>query len=198
MKYLKRLAIPCLLMGLSLSAISVIIPRTNSAIAQDLTAASSPTRFIQFPSLISVDTSDRDTNTRNAIYSFQIAVPQQAGSSLQKVTIAQKNPIEPISFSSDRTTAYIQESSGTRTTVETKTAIDPNTREVSVVFTSPIPAGKTVVIGLRPQSNPSLEGEYVFGVTAFPDGQQSQGQAIGYGRLGIYNTPSYETFVPNF
>jgi hypothetical protein len=198
MKYLKRLAIPCLLMGLSMSAISGVIPRINSAIAQNLTVTSSPTRFIQFPSLISLDTNDRDTNTRNAIYSFQIAVPQQAGASLQKVTIAQKDPIEPISFSSDRTTAYIQEPSGDRISVDTKTAIDPNNRSVSVVFTSPIPAGKTVIVGLRPQSNPSLEGEYVFSVTAFPDAQQSQGQSIGYGRLGIYNTPSYETFVPNF
>jgi hypothetical protein len=67
-----------------------------------------------------------------------------------------------------------------------------------VVFTSPISAGKTVIVGLRPQTNPSLEGEYVFSVTAFPDAQQSQGQSIGYGRLGIYNTPSYEAFVPNF
>ncbi|MFN5978650.1 MAG: hypothetical protein ACK45W_04850 [Pseudanabaena sp.] len=39
MKYLKRLAIPCLLMGLSLSAISITMPRTNSAIAQDLTTS---------------------------------------------------------------------------------------------------------------------------------------------------------------
>ncbi|NMF60670.1 DUF2808 domain-containing protein [Pseudanabaena yagii] len=198
MKYLNRLAIPCLLMGLSLSAISVIIPKINSAIAQDLTVSSSPKGFIQFPSLISADTSDLDTNTRNAIYSFQIFIPQQAGASLKKVTIVQKDPIEPISFVSDRTTAYIQEPSGDLTPVGTQTAIDPNTRSVSVVFTSPIPAGKTVIVGLRPQSNPSLEGEYVFGVTAFSDKQQSQGQSIGEGRLGIYNTPSFTSFAPNF
>lgn len=198
MKYLNRLAIPCLLIGLSLSAISVMIPKTNSAIAQDLTLSSLPKGFIQLPSLIAADTNDRDTNTRNATYSFQIFVPQQAGASLQKVTIAQQDPIERISFVSDRTTAYIQESSGNRTAIETKTTIDPSTRSVSVEFTSPIPAGKTVIVGLRPQSNPSLEGEYVFGVTAFSDTQQLKGQSIGYGRFGIYNTPVFETFVPIF
>ncbi|MFN4815829.1 MAG: DUF2808 domain-containing protein, partial [Pseudanabaena sp.] len=71
-------------------------------------------------------------------------------------------------------------------------------KAISVVFTSPITAGKRVIVGLRPQSNPSLEGEYVFGVTAFSDAQQSQGQLIGYGRIGIYNTFVYESFVPNF
>ncbi|TYQ25915.1 DUF2808 domain-containing protein [Pseudanabaena sp. UWO310] len=199
MKYLKRLAIPCLLIGLSMSVISAVIPRTNSAIAQDLQdlpVASSPTKFIQFPSLISVDTSDRETNTRNAIYSFQISIPVQAGASLQKVTIAQKDPIESITFASDRTTAYIQEPSGDRIAVATKTAIDPNTKSASVVFTSPIPAGKTVIVGLRPQSNPSLEGEYVFGVTAFAD--SLQGQFIGNGRLGIYNSYISDVFVPTF
>ena len=196
MKYLTRLAIPCLLMGLSMSAISVAIPTPNGAIAQ--TSTSSTVGFIQAPSLVSADTNALDTNIRNAIYSFQISVPAQAGASLAKVTIAQKDPIEPISFSSDRTTAYIQEVSGDRTNVETKTAIDPNTRAVSVIFTSPIPVGKTVVIGLRPVSNPSLEGEYVFGVNAFADAQRSQGAFIGYGRLGIYNTYISDVFVPTF
>ena len=198
MKYLTRLAIPCLLMGLSLSAISLVIPRTNSAIAQELTSTSAKTGFIQFPSLISTDTSDRETNTRNAIYSFQIFVPVQAGTSLQKVTIAQKDPIEPITFACDRTTAYIQEPSGDRTNVPTTTAIDPNTRAASVVFTSPVAAGKTVIVNLRPVSNPSLEGEYIFGVTAFTDAPQSQGAFIGYGRLGIYNTYISDVFVPTF
>jgi hypothetical protein len=185
-------------MGLSLSAISVMIPKTNSAIAQELTSPSAKTGFIQIPSLISTDTNDRETNTRNAIYSFQISIPVQAGASLQKVTIAAKDPIEPISFSSDRTTAYIQEASGDRTTLQTTTAIDPNTKAASIVFTSPVAAGKTVIVNLRPQSNPSLEGEYVFGVTAFADAQRSQGLFIGYGRLGIYNTYISDVFVPTF
>ena len=196
MKYLTRLAIPCLLMGLSMSAISVVVPKINSAIAQELTSTSAKTGFTQFPSLISTDTSDRETNTLNATYSFQISVPKEACASLQKVTIAQKDPIEPITFASDRTTAYIQEPSGERTTVPTTTAIDPNTRASSVVFTSPVPAGKTVIVNLRPVSNPSLEGEYVFGVTAFAD--SSQGQFIGNGRLGIYNTYISDVFVPSF
>ncbi len=196
MQYLKRLAIPCLLMGLSMSAVSIVIFRTNSAIAQELTSTPAKTGFIQFPSLISTDTSDREPNLRNATYSFQIFVPVQAGASLQKVTIAQQDPIEPISFSGDRTIAYIQEPSGDRLTVPTTTAIDPNTKAASIVFTSPVAAGKTVVVNLRPVSNPSLEGEYVFGVTAFAD--SSQGQFIGNGRLGIYNTYINDVFVPTF
>ena len=167
-----------------MSAISVVVPKINSAIAQDLTSTSAKTGFTQFPSLISTDTSDRETNTLNATYSFQISVPKEACASLQKVTIAQKDPIEPITFASDRTTAYIQEPSGERTTVPTTTAIDPNTRASSVI------------VNLRPVSNPSLEGEYVFGVTAFAD--SSQGQFIGNGRLGIYNTYISDVFVPSF
>ena len=194
MKYLTQLTVSSLFMATSLSIVAV----SNSAIAEGLTSPSVKTGFVQVPSLISTDTSDRDPNTRNATYSFQISVPKEAGASLQKVTIAQKDPIEPITFASDRTTAYIQEPSGDRTTIETTTEIDPNTRAVSVIFTSPVAVGKTVIVGLRPVSNPSLEGEYVFGITAFNNSQESQGQLIGYGRLGIYNTFFYGALAPTF
>nr|WP_199755917.1 DUF2808 domain-containing protein [Chroococcidiopsis cubana] len=42
--------------------------------------------------------------------------------------------------------------------------------------------GTTVTVALRAKRNPS-GGIYLFGVTAFPTGEKSSGQFLGYGRL---------------
>lgn len=168
------------LLALSLTAIKPM----DGALAQGEVQRST---FIQAPSLISTNTSDRSTNEFGSTYSFQIAVPQQIGSSLQKLTISQKDAIEPIAFSADRTTVYIQQPSGALTPVSNTATIDPNSRAISVVLDTPVPAGTTVIVGVRPVSNPSLEGQYVFGLTSFPSSESSQGQFIGLGRLDIYN-----------
>ena len=54
--------------------------------------------------------------------------------------------------------------------------------EATIAFDPPVSPGTTVTVALRAKRNPS-GGVYLFGVTAFPAGERSWGQFLGYGRL---------------
>ena len=82
---------------------------------------------------------------------------------------------------------------GTRDRKGTKLKLGEVTREkdtktVLVTFDPPVPPGKTITIGLRPVKNPMFSGIYLFGVTAFPQGEKSHGQFLGFGRLHFYDS----------
>ena len=57
--------------------------------------------------------------------------------------------------------------------------------ETTVVFDAPIEPGNTVTISVKPKRNPSRGGVYLFGVTAYPTGDNSQGMYLGSGRIYI-------------
>nr|WP_277883373.1 DUF2808 domain-containing protein [Nostoc flagelliforme] len=46
--------------------------------------------------------------------------------------------------------------------------------------------GNTVTIALAVRRNPIGSGVYQFGVTAYPDGENSLGQLLGYGHINFY------------
>jgi Protein of unknown function (DUF2808) len=56
-----------------------------------------------------------------------------------------------------------------------------------VQFNPPVQPGRKVTIALSPQRNPAYSGVYLFGVTAFPTGEKSHGQFLGFGRLHFYD-----------
>ncbi|KAM3113986.1 DUF2808 domain-containing protein, partial [Phormidesmis sp. 146-33] len=58
--------------------------------------------------------------------------------------------------------------------------------EVTIVFDQPVQPGSTVTVALAAQRNPSWANVYLFGVTAYPDGENGLGQFLGYGRINIY------------
>jgi hypothetical protein len=65
---------------------------------------------------------------------------------------------------------------------------DRQTRAVTINFNPPIPPGQTVTVSLRPRQNPIFSGVYLFGITAYPQGEKAYGQFLGYGRLHFYNS----------
>jgi hypothetical protein len=60
-----------------------------------------------------------------------------------------------------------------------------DSNEVTLVFDPPISPGKTVTVALKAARNPLPGGIYLFGVTAFPPGENSSGLFLGYGRLHL-------------
>jgi Protein of unknown function (DUF2808) len=139
------------------------------------------------PTLLNASTTERQTATSRAIHYFTLSVPADAGEPLQRVTIAQKDGnsvTQRVQYEADATRAYI----GTRHDRQSEltlgeTTFDRKTKTISVSFNPPVPAGQTVTIGLRPVRNPLEDGIYLFGVTAYPAGDNAHGQFLGYGRL---------------
>lgn len=143
--------------------------------------------FVQPPSLVSATTTYKGVNVWGATYYFTISLPENAGEPLQRVTITQREGAENIRYDLDNTRAFVGTSDrkGSRLTLGAVTRTR-ETRTVSVNFDPPVTPGQTVTIALRPVKNPSFSGVYLLGVTAFPVGEKSHGQFLGFGRLQFY------------
>lgn len=145
--------------------------------------------FVQPPDLVDATTTFDSVNVWGATYYFTITIPQQAGEPLQRLIIKQQEGADNIRYKLEDTRAF----EGTRRDKGTKIELgsvtrDRKTRTVVVHFAQPIPPGKVITIGLRPVKNPYASGVYLFGVTAYPAGEKSHGQFIGFGRLHFYSS----------
>jgi hypothetical protein len=135
------------------------------------------------PSLVKTRTAYRDPAVPSTYY-FTLSLPSQAGEPLQRVTFTQYKGLENIEFDLKHTEAEAETltNSEQRLTLVEVTR-DRQTKTVSVTFNPPVLPGRTVTIGLHARSNPLHGGVYLFGVKAFPAGEKSYGQFLGYGRL---------------
>ncbi|MEH2196600.1 MAG: DUF2808 domain-containing protein [Nostoc sp.] len=147
--------------------------------------------FVQPPKLVKATTTYKDVNILGGTYYFTINIPENAGESLQKVTIAQREGTENIRYHLNDTRAFVgeRERKESRLTLGAVTN-ERETRTVTVNFEPPVTPGQTVTIALRPVSNPSFSGVYLLGVTAFPVGEKSHGQFLGFGRFQFYSNGS--------
>lgn len=145
--------------------------------------------FAQPPSLVSATTTFNNVYMWGSTYYFTLNVPQNAGEPLERVTIAQQEGIDDIEFELEDSRAF----EGTRRDKGQRIALSAvggsNKRSLWVTFDPPVSPGKTVTIALYPVRNPRYAGVYLFRVTAFPAGEKTHGQFLGFGRLHFYLQP---------
>ncbi|MDX2099214.1 MAG: DUF2808 domain-containing protein [Leptolyngbyaceae cyanobacterium bins.59] len=152
--------------------------------SQAIQLADGTVYFAYPPRLVEASSSFRTIRAWGATYFFTLAIPPNAGESLQRVTIALQQGGDPPDYKLQESKAF----EGTRweqgkAIPLAPVVIDATSQTLSVVFNPPVEPGKTVTIALRPRENPSLRGTYLFGVTAFPTGEKAYGQFLGFGRL---------------
>lgn len=155
----------------------------NSTLAQEINSA----YFTKAPRLLGASTTSNTAQARGAKYYFNLELPPDAGTNLQKIAIAQREGQETIDFKLEETVAYI----GTNRDKKTPLAIaevtqNQATGEILITLAQPISPNTTFTIGLKPKTNPFYDGVYLFGVTAFPQGNNPQGLYLGVGRLHFY------------
>ncbi len=141
--------------------------------------------FAAVPRLIKTQTTNKDTGSFGATYYFTLSIPQDAGEPLERVKFFQTEGLSRIRFLPQRTSAF-EDVKRRQAVMPSEVQIDDQ-GAISVLFDPPINPGETVVVGLRPRRNPRTDGVYLFGVTAFPAGEKSQGQFLGFGRLHFYD-----------
>lgn len=168
-------------------AIAAGLGGVTAEVAQAVKLRDGTVYFTQPPDLISATTTFNRTYVWGATYYFTIKVPEKAGEPLQRVTITQRQGADNIRYKLEDSRAFV----GTRDRRGTELSLGEVTgerdrRTVEVNFEPPVAPGQTVTIGLRPVRNPRSSGVYLFGVTAFPAGEKSHGQFLGYGRLQFY------------
>ena len=150
--------------------------------------------FVQPPDLVSATTTYKSVNVWGATYYFTINIPEKAGEPLQRVTFTQREGTDRVRFDLEDSRAFL----GTRYDKGSKLTLGEVTnseeRIVSVRFDPPVPPGRTITVGLRPKRNPRFSGTYLFGVTAFPVGEKSHGQFLGFGRFQFYGNEGRRPF----
>ncbi len=165
-------------------ALGILLPTAFlSANAVDI--GNGRTAFVRAPRLIRTAASNSSANTPSS-YQFTIEVPEDAGEALKAVTISPKKNADKINFKVSKSKAFIGDSfaGGTNLSLANIGGSQMNdSNEVTFVFDEPVQPGNTVTVSLRTNSNPRGGGVYLFGVTAFPVGENSPGLYIGSGRL---------------
>lgn len=145
------------------------------------------TYFTSPPRLVDAATTQNSIYAWSATYYFTLDIPANAGEPLQKVTIVQQESPDTVRFDPKDTEAFEGGRSGKKLPLGEVTS-DRKSRTVTVNFNPPIQPGRRVTIALAPYQNPSVGGVYLFGVTAFPAGEKSYGQFLGFGRISIYES----------
>ncbi|WP_313952117.1 DUF2808 domain-containing protein [Nostoc sp. FACHB-110] len=161
-------------------------PQTPSPTSLQSTAPRT-TYFVQQPRLVETTTSYNQAKALGAIYYFTIQVPEDAGTSLQQITINQREGAEYIRFHLKDSVAFQGTRSHKGEKIELKdVSSDKKNQTVSLTFDPPVSPGTKITIALKAVQNPQRNGVYLFGVTAFPMGDNTRGQFLGFGRLSFY------------
>ncbi|NET33611.1 MAG: DUF2808 domain-containing protein [Cyanothece sp. SIO1E1] len=171
---------------LSALALSVLLP--TALLAPGATAVRFPNgrvAFDQAPRLVRSATSSVSSNN-GVTYQFTLEVPAGAGEPLKAVNISQRQSIDTVEFQANQSEAFIGDTFAGGPDLSLAAvggAVEAG--EMTVVFDPPIQPGNTVTISVEPDHNPFNGGAYLFGITAFPDGENSLGQFIGHGRVHV-------------
>lgn len=153
--------------------------------AQGIQVADGTVYFAQVPQLVGAVTTSKAVGALAPTYRFTISLPADAGVPLQRVTLVQTEGVGTIRFNLPQTTAYVAKNRRLLLPLG-NVSQDAQTRAINVSFEPAIAPGTTVAIALRPIQNPQVGGTYLFGITAYPQGEKAHGQFLGYGRLQFY------------
>ena len=167
-----------------LVTLGILLPTTFlSANAIDL--GDGRTSFEKSPRLIRTAASRSSVNSPST-YQFTIEVPKDAGEALNAITISPKGNADKINFDVSSSEAFVGDSFAGGTNLSLAniggSQID-DSNEVTVVFDRPVQPGNTITVSLKTNKNPRVPGVYLFGVTAFPEGENSPGLYLGSGRF---------------
>lgn len=169
---------------LSVSALILSTLLPGSLLSAPANAGELPngqTAFDNAPRLIEASTSSNSRDNPFATYYFTLEVPEDAGEPLGAIRLEQRgNYSDTIEFEASESRAFTGERFARGSALSlAPIGGPPEPGEVTIVFDQPVLPGDRVTIALKPESNPFRPGIYLFGVTAFPEGENSRGVYLG-------------------
>ena len=177
---MKKLTLSLLLLA------SVLTPNLTliSQAAENQPFINAQAYFVRAPRLVDHHATFTGLRVRQAVYYFDIEIPNDAVGSLQQVSFTQRQGTEQIEFRLDKTKAFRGDHRRQEEPISlAEVTQDDSTDTVNVTFATPIEPGSRITIGLKPRRNPDFDGFYLFGVTAFPTGEAPRGLYLGVARF---------------
>lgn len=182
----------------------MVIPTASFAIAlggKTVTGVETRDGTVAFEAglrLVNTSTTFNDVRVRQAKYYFDLELPADIGEPLQKVVIHQRSGGDEIKFKPEKTEAYFgdrrnrgESLAAIAMVYENRVKDDDTVKEIEIRFERAVPPGNKITIALKPQKNPRYAGVYLFGVTAFPQGEKARGMYLGAGRLHFYRNDGF-------
>lgn len=183
------------LLGSAIATVAIVgytIPASQAIQLRDGTVY-----FVQPPRLVEAATTYDSVSVWGATYYFTVSLPENATEPLQQITINQHEGVDYIRFDLKNSIVFEGTRSRKGQKLELKDATaNRKTQTISLIFDPPVSPGKTITIGLKPWQNPAIEGVYLFGVTAFPPGEKTHSQFLGFGRFQFYRRGIGSFFFP--
>lgn len=180
---MKKLRLTLKRLGITL-ALGTSLWGSSIQTAKAVQLADGTVAFAKPPTLVDAITTFRATRARAAKYYFTLSLPDTADEPLQKITINLRQGADKIDYRLDKTIAAVGTARNrTEEIAIADTTFDEETETVTVTLAEPVAPGTTFTVGLKPKRNPDYGGTYLFGVTAFPAGEKSQGIYLGARRL---------------
>jgi hypothetical protein len=147
------------------------------------------TYFSRSPRLLDVITTYRGARIRTPTYYYTIDLPNESGQPLQTITINKRQGFEVIDYYPERTFAF----QGTpnhrgKPLPVGETTWDETTETMTIILDPPVSPGTTFTVGLKAKQNPQYGGNYLFGVTVFPPGNNPMDLYLGSGKLYFYGS----------
>ncbi|BAU10965.1 hypothetical protein LEP3755_14580 [Leptolyngbya sp. NIES-3755] len=171
---------------------------SNTTIPVQAVQIRGTTYFVSPPRLVDSSSTQNYVYAWSATYYFTLDVPENSGEPLQRVTIAQDGGVDRVRFNLRETEAFDGDRRSNTKLGLGEVTQDEKTRAITVNFNPPVSPGKRVTIALSPYQNPSTGGVYLFGITAFPQGEPAYGQFLGFGRISIYESGNDSVFFRPF
>jgi hypothetical protein len=172
-------------LGAALTVGAIALPQVNAVELADGSIA-----FVQPPSLAYSGTTQNQAAASQVTYYFTIQVPDAAGEPLQKLSIAQQDgrtSLRRVRYDLEDTEAFVGTRRDRGEALPVSATYDDENQVLDVTFNPPVPPGTVVTLAARPDRNPRADGVYLFGVTAFPQGETVREQFLGYARFHIYS-----------
>jgi Protein of unknown function (DUF2808) len=143
--------------------------------------------FSHPPTLIRTNALNNISNVPGT-YEFTIVVPADAGVPLKAITIVQDENLETVQFDVSQSKAFAGDhyAAGPELRLTSVGGAQETPGTAMIVFDQPVQPGSTVTVAVDAVANPQRGSVYEFGVTAYPTGDTSRGQFLGYGRIHFY------------
>lgn len=170
-------------------AVALSALTSQGAVLQAAQWADGTRRFDQAPRLVDFTSLRNRTNDRRPVYYLTVNLSPNAGAPLKTLKVSlTRGRFRRLNYRLDQIDVFQGDRKNRGPSLAiAATDYDDQQQTLTVTLAEPATPGQIITFALRPASNPSQGGVYLFEVTAAPEGGLAHPQLVGIARLNIFD-----------